>query len=213
MHGLFIEQAVANSNSVQSEPNRDNPSSGSTQLPKYCATIHYQDFFAYFVRGHDDQKNEIRNTYTWDQIEIRNYDQTEQLLDVVNHQSYKAFRLGLNNSWIYIDRENPHFQDQPAIRISRRKPGDPPRVYLDLQNFKPDPFVVRLKAQKYAKLTFRDVTDRSFQVDYADAQYEGAPYAKPDVRWIQTSEISGAYVFEHRNGCWYLTQDLRVPRR
>jgi hypothetical protein len=188
----------------------------ASPLPPYCAPNGYRDFFAHFVRGHDPQKNETRNTYTWDQVEIRNYDQTEQLLAVVKRKSYKAFRLGLDNNWIYIDRQNPHFHDQPEIRISHRKPGDEPIYYADktdLQNLQRDTFVTRLKAQQYTKLVFRDVTDRSFQVDYADAQLLRSRATNPAISWIETSEISGAYVFEHRNGCWYLTQDLRVSRK
>jgi hypothetical protein len=110
----------------------------------------------------------------------------------------------------------PHFYDQPEITISHRKPGDPPIGYvdlMDLKGLKPDPFVLRLQARQYAKLAFRDVTPHSFRVDYADVQYLNSPYAKPAINWIETSEVHGAYVFEHRNGCWYLTQDLRVPRR
>jgi hypothetical protein len=186
---------------------------GPQPIPEYCAPENYRDFFAYFVRGYDDQKKEMRDTYTWEQIEIRNYEQTEQLLTTTRQKPYKAFRLGLDNDWIYVDRQNPHFHDQPPIKISRRKPGDAPIYYPDeinLRGLKPDPLVLRLKAQQYAKLKFRDVTDRSFRVDYMDVQYLNSPYAKPTINWIETSEVLGAYVFEHRNGCWYLTQDLRV---
>ncbi len=216
LYGWPKEPALANSNPVPFEPDRENQPATSAPLPGYCAPSRYRDFFAHFVRGYDDRKNETRNTYTWEQIEIRNYDQTEQLLAVINQKSYKAFRLGLDHNWIYIDRQNPHFHDPPEIRISRRKPGDAPIYYpdkLDFQNFKPDPLVTRLKAQQYAHLTFRDVSDRHFRVDYADAQFQRSRNANPAISWIETSEILGAYVFEHRNGCWHLTQDWRVPRR
>jgi hypothetical protein len=66
-----------------------------TQLPDYCAVDRYRDFFGHFVRRQDDQNCEVRHTYTWEQIEIRNYEQTEQLLAVANKKSYKAFRLGM----------------------------------------------------------------------------------------------------------------------
>jgi hypothetical protein len=185
-------------------------------MPEYCEPRNYRDFLAYFVRGYDDQKQEMRDAYTWEQIEIRNYEQSEQLLAATRQKAYRAFRLGLDHDAIYIDRQNPHFYDQPEITISHRKPGDPPIGYvdlMDLKGLKPDPFVLRLQARQYAKLAFRDVTPHSFRVDYADVQYLNSPYAKPGINWIETSEVHGAYVFEHRNGCWYLTQDLRVPRR
>jgi hypothetical protein len=186
-----------------------------TNLPDYCAVGRYRDFFVNFVRGQDNQKREVRHTYTWGQIEIRNYEQTEQLLAVADKESYKAFRLALDRNLIYIDRQNTSFYETPQIRISRRKPGDEPVHYLRPENLKffgGPPLVTRLKVQEFAKLDFRNITDRSFQVDYVDAHYARSGDAQSSTTWIETGVESGAYIFEHRNSCWYLTQDLRKSK-
>jgi hypothetical protein len=186
-----------------------------TNLPDYCAVDRYRDFFGHFVRRQDDQNREVRHTYTWEQIEIRNYEQTEQLLAVASKESYKAFRLALDHDWIYIDRRNTSFYETPPIRISRRKPGDQPVYYPRPENLKfsdGPPLVTRLKAREFAKLDFRNIADRSFQVDYVDAHYARSGDASSSTTWIETGGESGAYIFEHRNGCWYLTQDLRMSK-
>ncbi|BAY53928.1 hypothetical protein NIES2135_07410 [Leptolyngbya boryana NIES-2135] len=175
--------------------------------PKHCEPSAYQEFFVNFVRGYDDQKNEIRNTYTGSEVKIANYAQPDRVFFSINKKLYQAFRLGLNQGWIYVDRMNRSFIDQEQTLNNQ-----PNRMRLRLDVSFPDKsFVTRLKAREFVRLAFREISDRKFRVDYYAATYRNVEGAA----WVEADEQSaaGAYVFEHHNGCWHLTQDLRILGR
>ena len=175
--------------------------------PKYCEPSAYQDFFVNFVRGYDDQKNEMRSTYTWSEVKIASYEQPDRVFFSINKKLYQAFRLGIDQGWIYVDRMNRSFIDQNQ---TLNKQPNRVRLRLDVP-FPDEPFITRFKARKFVRLAFREVSDRRFRVDYHAATYRNLEGAA----WVETDEQSaaGAYVFEHHNGCWYLTQDLRILER
>lgn len=175
--------------------------------PKYCEPSAYQDFFVNFVRGYDDQKNEMRSTYTGSEVKIASYEQPDRVFFSINKKLYQAFRLRLNQGWIYVDRTNRSFIDQEQTLNNQ-----PNRVRLRLDVSFPDkPLITRLKAREFVQLAFREISDRKFRVNYYAATYRNVEGAA----WVEADEQSaaGAYVFEHHNGCWYLTQDLRISER
>jgi len=60
------------------------------------------------------------------------------------------------------------------------------------------------------KIDIQRVDDKTFRVDYIKAQYTGADEKE---QLVQTYGEPNAYIFEHRNGCWNLTQKLQSTKR
>ncbi|MEG5139383.1 MULTISPECIES: hypothetical protein [unclassified Microcoleus] len=65
------------------------------------------------------------------------------------------------------------------------------------------------------KIDLRRVSKDRFRVDYIKAQYKytGNTTGTESEDLVKTYGQPGAYVFQHRNGCWNLTQKLRSTRR
>jgi hypothetical protein len=65
-------------------------------------------------------------------------------------------------------------------------------------------------SEKYPRLQvkFINVDRQKVRVEYQQAEYVAIGNSKQE-RLIRTLGKPGAYIFEHRKGCWHLTQDLR----
>jgi hypothetical protein len=59
---------------------------------------------------------------------------------------------------------------------------------------------------------FKNLTSQKIAVEYIQAEYAPANGAVNQERLVKTFGKSGAYIFEHRLGCWRLTQELRSAR-
>ncbi|WP_431632510.1 hypothetical protein [Alkalinema pantanalense] len=171
--------------------------------PAYCAQTAYRDFFVHFVRGYDDRTIETRNHYTWPTVEIRHAQPPHTLLATLHKEDYRAFRLASDRNWISVDNRNQAFD------LPERKTPPADRVRLDLSTLQGTSFKTRLRAQRYAMLEFHEVSKNRFRVDYREVTYASSQTNQ----WIEAAGASGAYVFEHRKGCWHLTQDLRNSPR
>ncbi|OUC13227.1 MAG: hypothetical protein B0A82_18215 [Alkalinema sp. CACIAM 70d] len=167
--------------------------------PAYCAQTAYRDFLVHFVRGYDDRTIETRHHYTWPTVEIRKAQSPHNLLTTLQKDDYRAFRLAIDRNWIYVATNNRAFD------LPERKTTPADRIRLDLGKPQSTAFKTRLRAQRYAMLEFREVSEKRFRVDYREVTYANSQANQ----WIEASGASGAYVFEHRKGCWHLTQDLR----
>ncbi len=62
------------------------------------------------------------------------------------------------------------------------------------------------------KIDISRVDDKTFRVDYIKAQYSNNDKDQED-RLVKTYGEPNAYIFEHRNGCWNLTQKLQSSSR
>lgn len=145
-----------------------------------CALEEYNSFFWDFVRGRDYQNNETRNAYTWSDVQIRDYQKPNRLLEVISKQNYDAFRIGLiDYSLVYVD---------PATKK----------------------LSVREQLKNRLKIDVKRLDQKTFRVDYVQAEFAVDPEAEDNNgALIRTYGNKGAYIFEHRLGCWHLTQDLR----
>jgi hypothetical protein len=64
------------------------------------------------------------------------------------------------------------------------------------------------------KIDISRVDDKTFRVDYIKAQYQYSGNDKDqEERLVKTYGEPNAYIFEHRNGCWNLTQKLQSSTR
>ena len=64
------------------------------------------------------------------------------------------------------------------------------------------------------KLDIKKVDDKTFRVDYIKAQYQYSGVGTNQEETIlRTYGEPNAYIFEHRNGCWNLTQKLQSISR
>lgn len=60
------------------------------------------------------------------------------------------------------------------------------------------------------QVKFNTITRQKVRVEYQKAEYVPANNGtRNQERLVKTFGLPGAYIFEHRNGCWHLTQDLR----
>jgi hypothetical protein len=59
-------------------------------------------------------------------------------------------------------------------------------------------------------IKFKNLTSQKIAVEYIQAEYVSANNGNAQQeRLVKTFGKSGAYIFEHRSGCWRLTQELR----
>lgn len=149
-------------------------------VPAYCAPDEYKQFFENFVRGKDRQGTDMRSTYTANRIEVRNYENPSQLLEVMRRQD-DEFSISLRDyRWVILVPSS--VDNSPYTRL---------------------------------KIDLRRVSQDTFRVDYIKAQYKytGNITGTESEDLVKTYGQPGAYVFQHRNGCWNLTQKLRSTRR
>jgi len=165
-------------NIAQSETKGNIPRQAA--VPAYCTPDEYKQFFENFVRGKDYQGTDMRSTYTANRIEVRNYDNPSQLLEVMRRQD-DEFSIDLRDyRWVMLVPST--VDNSPYTRL---------------------------------KIDLRRVSKDTFRVDYIKAQYKytGNTTGTESEDLVKTYGQPGAYVFQHRNGCWNLTQKLRSTRR
>jgi hypothetical protein len=149
----------------------------SKPQPEFCARENYQQFFWPFVQDNDGSNHKIRSRYSADKIQVRDYNDPNQVLEVIEKQDYQGFKIAsLDYTLVY---------DDPAITDPNAK--------------------ARLKRE------VKRIDDNTFRVDYVRAEFEVDPEAEDNNgKLIRTYGAPGAYIFEHRQGCWTLTQELRT---
>jgi len=106
-----------------------------TDLPAYCSPENYRDFFAAFVAGRDYQGNEVRATYTADRIEVRNYDNPDQLLEVLRRQDDEFSINSRDYRWVQLVPSSVDNSPYTRLKIDiRRLSNDTFRVdYIKAQ--------------------------------------------------------------------------------
>ncbi|OUC16298.1 MAG: hypothetical protein B0A82_01855 [Alkalinema sp. CACIAM 70d] len=140
-------------------------------VPTVCARDDGRGFVSDFI-----QQQSVRDAYTADEVEVRDYDNPDRVIETIAKDRYDDFRIGqIDMSYVY--------RDSTTRNLS-------PREQLNTR----------------VKTDFWQVDRNTFRVDYVKAEWvddgeEGS--------FGRTYGAPGAYIFEHRNGCWQLTQDLR----
>ena len=122
----------------------------------------------------------MRSTYTANRIEVRNYENPSQLLEVMRRQD-DEFSISLRDyRWVILVPSS--VDNSPYTRL---------------------------------KIDLRRVSQDRFRVDYIKAQYKytGNTTGTESEDLVKTYGQPGAYVFQHRNGCWNLTQKLRSTKQ
>jgi hypothetical protein len=78
-------------------------------------------------------------------------------------------------------------------------------IYLDPQ--------IPSYSDSYPRLqvNFKTINRRKVRVEYRQAEYVPIPKTNRE-RLVRTFGEPGAYIFEHREGCWRLTQELRSSK-
>lgn len=62
-------------------------------------------------------------------------------------------------------------------------------------------------------IEFKNLNPQKIRVEYKQAEYVKSPNAGANQeRLVKTFGEPGAYIFEHYQGCWYLTQELRFSK-
>ena len=124
----------------------------------------------------------IRDAYVWPQVEVRSDRNPQQLLATAPKQDYN----GSGNNFIIGLLDNLWVYLDPKITDSNY-----PRL----------------------EVKFKNITREKVKVEYSQAEYVPITNggAKKE-RLVRTFGKSGAYIFEHRLGCWQLTQELRSAK-
>jgi hypothetical protein len=156
------------------QPQADQPR--STTPPEYCAPDSYRQFFWHFVKGFDYSNNRIRLPYTSASVQVRDYQNPDKVLGIVDKQNYDGFKIdSLDYTLVYLDET-----------------------------------ITDPNAKARLKVDFTRQTDTTFRVDYVKAEFEINPEEEDNNgQLIRTYGAPGAYIFEHRDGCWNLTQEFR----
>ncbi|WP_434684429.1 hypothetical protein [Pseudanabaena minima] len=144
-------------------------------LPASCSKEEYRSFFEQFVRGKDNQGNEIRYPFTSPYIQVRDYQDPSKLIETMSRKN-DEFSIDLRDyQWVQLVPST--VDNSPYTRL---------------------------------KIDIQKIDDKTFRVDYIKAQYkyEGNGNAQEE-SLVKTYGAPNAYIFEHRNGCWYLTQKLQ----
>jgi hypothetical protein len=148
----------------------------TTQRPQSCAPDNYGEFFWQFVQDNDMHNNPMREPYSAAEIQIRDYSDPNQVLEVVKKQNYQGFKIASVDYTLVYD----------------------------------DPTITDPKAKARLKREVKRLDDNTFRVDYLRAEFETDGEAEDNNgKLIRTYGAPGAYIFEHQNGCWNLTQELR----
>ena len=112
-----------------------------------------------------------------------------------------------------------------ADKIQVRDYNDPNKVLevvkkQDYQGFKiasvdytivyDDPTITDPNAKARLKREVKKLDENTFRVDYIRAEFQRDSEAEDNNgKLIRTYGLPGAYIFEHQNGCWTLTQEYR----
>jgi hypothetical protein len=148
----------------------------SPKQPKSCAREDYGQFFWQFVKDNDMSNNPMRMPYSAASITVRNYENPDQVLEVVKKQNYQGFKIDSVDYTLVYD----------------------------------DPTITDPKAKARLKREVKRLDDNTFRVDYVRAEFETDGEAEDNNgKLIRTYGAPGAYIFEHQNGCWTLTQEYR----
>jgi hypothetical protein len=76
----------------------------SPRRPESCAPDNYGQFFWQFVKDNDMSNNPMRMPYSAASITVRNYDNPDQVLEVVKKQSYQGFKIAsVDYTLVYDD--------------------------------------------------------------------------------------------------------------
>jgi hypothetical protein len=148
----------------------------SPRRPESCAPDNYGQFFWQFVKDNDMSNNPMRMPYSAASITVRNYENPDQVLEVVKKQSYQGFKIDSVDYTLVYD----------------------------------DPTITDPNAKARLKREVKRLDDNTFRVDYVRAEFETDGEAEDNNgKLIRTYGAPGAYIFEHQNGCWTLTQEYR----
>lgn len=121
-------------------------------------------------------------------------------------ESYvRSERVRAAYTWPQVQVRRLQAQDQNVATLKKENYDgfrigldDSRWVYLDATN----------QAGQSARLDLQEHSNgQTFRVDYTRAVFEEAEDG--DEKVVKTYGDPGAYVFEFRNGCWHLTQELR----
>ncbi|BAU16080.1 hypothetical protein LEP3755_66470 (plasmid) [Leptolyngbya sp. NIES-3755] len=161
------------------QPTSEAQTAKRPNLPAFCNRSEYKLFFEKFVLGKDEQGNDLRAIYTADRIEVRDYDNPAQVLEVLRRQDDEFSIDLIDTRWVQLVPSS--VDDSPYTRLK-----------VDIEQTSAD----------------------TFRVNYIKAQYKytGDITGTESEEIIQTYGNPSAYIFQHQNGCWTLTQKLQSTR-
>ncbi len=112
----------------------------------------------------------------------------------------------------YVQLRNYHDPSKPLRVVSRKDYNGFKIRLIDYRWSFSEPSTVDNSPYTRLKLDVRKLDTKTFRVDYIRAQYQfkGGESEAEDL--VKTYGEPGAYIFEHRNGCWSLTKELRSTR-
>jgi hypothetical protein len=149
------------------------------QLPDYCRVDSYREFFEMFVYDRDRSGKPMRLRYTAEQIEVRDYEQPDRVIETLRRQD-DEFSINLRD-YRWVQLVPSAVDNSPYTRL---------------------------------KLGLERTSTNEFRVDYVKAQYKytGDVTGTESEDLVQTYGNLAAYVFQHRHGCWQLTQKFQSTK-
>jgi hypothetical protein len=124
----------------------------------------------------------------------------------------KNRRGGLDRSAYTASKVEIRNYDDPSkvLEVRDKENYDGFRIgFIEYMAFYLDPTVKNPRDYENVTFDLTRINPKTFRVDYSKAEYVDAERINTLIRTYGTK---GAYIFEHRDGCWYLTQELRSDK-
>lgn len=140
-------------------------------------------------------------------------------------EEYRSFFEHFVRGKDYQGNEMRYTYTAPYVEV--RDYQDPSKL-LETMSRRDDEFSISLRDYRWVQLVPADaytpytslkldisrVDDKTFRVDYIKAKYQYLGDGKnQEETLVKTYGEPNAYIFEHRNGCWNLTQKLQSSSR
>ncbi|WP_146048806.1 hypothetical protein [Pseudanabaena sp. BC1403] len=144
---------------------------------------------------------------------------------VCGKEEYRSFFEDFVRGKDFQGNEIRYTFTSPYVQV--RDYRDPSKL-LETMSRRNDEFSISLRDYRWVQLVPADaytpytrlkidisrVDDKTFRVDYIKAQYQYSGNDKDqEEHLVKTYGDPNAYIFEHRNGCWNLTQKLQSSTR
>ena len=112
------EDASANEGPIADSRQSLTDRSPSPKQPEYCAPEKYRQFFWNFVKDNDMKNNRMRVPYTSAEIQVRDYNNPQKILEVVSKEDYQGFKISaVDYTMVYDDRSITNLNSKARLKL------------------------------------------------------------------------------------------------
>ncbi|MEA5542131.1 hypothetical protein VB834_24155 [Limnoraphis robusta Tam1] len=165
--------------------------------------------------------NSLSEPVTDNRTKNNNHQLQAALPNYCSPDEYKSFFEHFARGQDYQGNETRFTYTADTIEV---RDYENPSILIEVISKKDDEFSIDLRDYRWVQLVpstvdnspytrlqiyFIRFNNNTFRVDYIKAEYAYDPQVGEEEYLVRTYGEPGAYIFEHRNGCWNLTQKLQ----